>query len=368
MPGNHGSNLVQPEYLCFLTTAVFRLLVKKKIENLTHAHYYTDHNAAILAPTMAAKESAQSAAYLISPQTTITGTNVTVKAWNQGQGVPGLRTSLLTPGQVNTPRRPVAHPGSGAKVIPKVLLKCVSRVGTKKKDSKTFSIRDISPSAVTSCGALKGLIRAQLGDDVEDDFDIGYQTGSAVVNIRCSVDLREVWESILTGTNVTLWCDGLKTPGSTSKKKRKRTEYSDDDDIEDFPKRSSRPKKKKKDSEELNAAIDSIIKELKELHGNGTYTPMQYRVWAEMHYGEVHPSLTDPPTSSMFIRVGNNPTSKKKTLNDPLTEAITHIASALSPGCSSTPQTSTGHGTSPAKVIDYRSKCYRQLSDVSNLR
>ena len=60
----------------------------------------------------------------------------------------------------------VAYPGSGAKVRPEVRFKCVSKVCTKK-DSKTFSIRDIG----TSRCALKGLIRAQLGDDAEDHFD-----------------------------------------------------------------------------------------------------------------------------------------------------------------------------------------------------
>ena len=40
-----------------------------------------------------------------------------------------------------------------------------------------------------------------------------------------------------------------------------------------------------------------------------------------------------------------------------LTEVATAIASALSP-----------HGSSPAKLIEGRSKCYKQLSELNNLK
>lgn len=300
--------------------------------------------------------------YLLSPRTTISGTNVTVQALNTGQDVSRrAREVLITPAPlVSTPiRNPIPSSGSrpvqrGSGLIPKVLLKCASR-GSKKKESKTFSIRNISPSIVTSCNALKALIRAQLGDDITEQFDIGYQTGSAaVVNIRCSDDLREVWSSIIKDTRVTLWCDGLITGGVAGSR---REEYSDDEIL-------SRPAKKKKKDSEDNAVIESFIKKLKEHHGS-SYTPMQYTIWAEMYNGGVHPSLAEPPTSSMFVRVGGGNPTKKKTPNDSFTQAITQIASALSPN-SSMPR--TGLGTSPGKLIDNRSKCYKQLADLNNLK
>ncbi len=75
------------------------------------------------------------------------------------------------------------------------------------------------------------------------------------------------------------------------------------------------------------------------------YTPMQYRVWAEMIVGGVHTSTDNSPTSTMFIRAGGG-TKKKSDL----------------------PYNSiTGSGNSPAKTIENRSKCYKQLSDLKNL-
>ena len=32
------------------------------------------------------------------------------------------------------------------------------------------------------------------------------------------------------------------------------------------------------------------------------YTPMQYRIWAEMQSGGLHDSMTTPPSTSMFVR------------------------------------------------------------------
>jgi hypothetical protein len=57
----------------------------------------------------------------------------------------------------------------------KVLLKAVSR-GSKGKEPKMFTLRDIRPEAMTSCTTLKILIKAQLSQDItEEDFDIGHR-------------------------------------------------------------------------------------------------------------------------------------------------------------------------------------------------
>ena len=45
----------------------------------------------------------------------------------------------------------------------------------------------------------------------------------------------------------------------------------------------------------------------------------------------------------------------------------TAIASALSPPVTGRPS-SSGLGSSPAKLIDGRSKCYKQLSELNNLK
>ena len=45
---------------------------------------------------------------------------------------------------------------------------------------------------------------------------------------------------------------------------------------------------------------------------NKAYTPMQYRVWAEMYLGGVHPSLDSAPTSTMFNPAGGGGGSVKR--------------------------------------------------------
>ena len=85
----------------------------------------------------------------------------------------------------------------------------------------------------------------------------------------------------------------------------------------------------------------------------------------------VHSSLGEPPTISMFICAGSGNRTSQNSSNNPLSQAITQIASALSTnaspnlsnaGCGSVP------GTSPTKLIDNRSKCYQQLSNLSALK
>ena len=83
----------------------------------------------------------------------------------------------------------------------------------------------------------------------------------------------------------------------------------------------------------MEAVVESLIEKLRHIHHDSGYSPMQLRIWAEMHNGGLHPSLEEPPTSSMFVRAGGGQTSKKKMSNtgDSLTHAITQLASALSP-------------------------------------
>ena len=56
---------------------------------------------------------------------------------------------------------------------------------------------------------------------------------------------------------------------------------------------------KSSDVDDMNQAVEVTVKELKELHSG--YTPMQYRIWAEMVYGGVHTSMEEPPTSFAVV-------------------------------------------------------------------
>lgn len=290
----------------------------------------------------------------------IRGTNVTVQSLSGRVSLPHLYPGVITP--LTETQRPKST------IIPKIVLKCVSKEG--KKNFKMFSLRNIDPNIVTSTDALKALIKAQFASDLEKQFDVGYEHSNDVVNIRSPDDLREVWTSASNGVKIVLWCDGLKRASATQNKRSVDTENSDDED--DVTQSVKPKKKKKKDTDEVNKAVQSIVDELKELHPDSGYTPMQFRIWAEMYNGGVHPCLQEPPTSTMFVRAGGGNTTKKKmsNTNDPLSHAIVQLASALSPNVSaSLSHSGSGpkQGVSPAKIIENRSKCYKQLAEVRNM-
>ena len=79
--------------------------------------------------------------------------------------------------------------------------------------------------------------------------------------------------------------------------------------------------------------------------------------------GRVHPSLDEPPKSTMFIRDGGGSAPKRK---DSFADAVLQIAVALSPKVTSTRGDLTSG--SPAKLIENCSKCYKQLSELNNLK
>lgn len=119
-------------------------------------------------------------------------------------------------------------------------------------------------------------------------------------------------------------------------------------------------------AKERETKLEDTISSLQEKHGN-KYTHMQYRIWSEMYLGGYHKSFEDPPTNTMFCRAGGSTTEKKKhaTIVETFTEVAKNLTSALSPATSSQ---STGIRTSPARMIESRSRCYKQLSDLNTLK
>ena len=263
------------------------------------------------------------------------------------------RPVLVTP--LSTPSTPVVSQRTY-----KALLKVMCKSG---KGYKMFTLRNID-QRIKNCDQLKGLVRAQLKNElIGGDFDIGYISGSNMVSIRTQADFADVWVNIISGKNVILWCDGLK---DTTKKKQKRCRDGNESDEEaSVPP----PKKKKAGQEEKEERVQSTIEKLRETHGS-RFTPMQVRIWSEMITGGLHSSFEEPPTSSMFIRAGKGGNSKKKDDKNALSEAFTQAAEAILSAFS--PRTLNGAGNvssgSPAKIIEARSKCYKQLHDLSNLK
>ena len=93
---------------------------------------------------------------------------------------------------------------------PKLLTKAVCKSSSKKGAVKTFTLRDVNLSRVSTRDQLKQVIKTQLADDVIGDFDVGYYQASTVVSIRSPQDVMEIWNDVRKGVNVILWCDGLK--------------------------------------------------------------------------------------------------------------------------------------------------------------
>ena len=91
----------------------------------------------------------------------------------------------------------------------------------------------------------------------------------------------------------------------------------------------------------------------------------------EVIAGGLYSSTSDPPSeNSMFQRAGGSSSSQKKkdTTGTTIAQALaTAITCALDPA-----KTTPGHGatssSSPAKLIESRSKLYKQLSELQNLR
>lgn len=252
-------------------------------------------------------------------------------------------------------QNPVAlKPTQPGTVIERVLIKACTKAPPKK--DKTFSLRHLDTAQVSSITALKKEIVKQLCEDIIDweEFDIGYMPSSdKVIYIRSKEDLVEVYKDVLKGGDkVKLWCDGLR-----ASRKRSRTE--DEQEV-------SGKAKKKSSVDERADKVQEYFDLLKGKHGCN-FTEMQYRIWSEMLVSGMHKDTDKAPQSSMFKRAGGNtPVKQKDNSGQTATQAALTQMSAALVACSSRQNQS---GSSPAsKVIENRSKCYKQIAELQNLK
>lgn len=247
-------------------------------------------------------------------------------------------------------------------------MKVVSKTG--KKDAKIFTTRSIDTEKIISRDALKTAIRGQLRKDIiRTDFDVGFMNGNSVISIRNQEDLSEIWINLCKDKKVMLWCDGLNVDCVTSKRKWSPGLDGNGTDEESCESEKKRCQKKKRlcAQEEREEQVKDTIDKLREKHGT-RYSPMQFCIWSEMIQGGIHSSLTDCcPTSSMFVWAGgkNGAGRKKKDgsiagIGEIVKEAAVAISSAFSSQPSLQPSSGNPLGSSPAKLIDSHSKCYKQ--------
>ena len=225
-----------------------------------------------------------------------------------------IRRVIVTPLTSKKPCTPSHNTARHTKSISKVLTKVFTK-GTKK-DPKMFTLRNIKPDEVSTVYELECVIRDQLCDEISEDEEV-----------------QEV------------------------KKKRKRIRC--DDEI-------GETRKKNIKGEDRDKKVQATISLLTEKHGDKSYTPMQYRVWTEMYLGGVHPTLDTPPTTSMFNRAGGGSARRSTGHTGEVVSAINDLTSALSPRVVS-PSSGSTTRNSPARMIDNRTKCYKQLADLKSL-
>lgn len=272
------------------------------------------------------------------------------------------------------PRRPsvsvLQHSGVASK-IDKVFLKASYK---GKKDVKKFTLRNVDPTLITSSGDLKELIKANLQDDIKSgDFDVGYMVGNEVTRVRTEEDLREMWSDLRKSNSTTLWCDGLIDEESgkaskSSKSSRKRKHVASDDESDGEPSQTTKTQKRKK--VESDAKVQEVVDSLKSKHGT-KYTVFQLRIWAELISSGLYVSTDEPPcNNSMFQRAGGGSSSKKKQdQGEPhVAQALSEVATTLTQALSRAPAGQAGSTSSPARLIDSRSKLYKQLSELQNLK
>ena len=119
--------------------------------------------------------------------------------------------------------------------------------------------------------------------------------------------------------------------------KRKRSPGLDGNETDEESCESAETVSKKKQrscaQEEKEEQVKDTVDKLREKHGT-RYSPMQLRMWSEMLQGGIHSSLTDCPTSSMFVRAGGETGRRKDdsiaSIGEIVKEAAVAISSAFS--------------------------------------
>ena len=287
-------------------------------------------------------------------------------------------TATLVSTQQRVPANVLQHSErvrQAASKLDKVFLKATYK---SKKEIKKFTLRNVEHTRITSSDDLKDLIKTNLHDDIKSgDFDVGYMIGTEVIRVRTEEDLKEMWNEVKKNQCIALWCDGLVDVESgmsskSSKSGSKRKRAASNDESEDETTQPTKAQKKKK--LDNDAKVQEIVDSLKSKYGM-KYTVLQLRIWAELISSGLYNSTEEPPcNNSMFQRAGGGSSGKKKEDHNEsgVAQALTAFAQVISGATKAVPP-SSGQGmstfsSSPARLIDSRSKLYKQLSELQNLK
>ena len=64
-----------------------------------------------------------------------------------------------------------------------------------KDSGKIFTLRNINPVSVSKVEVLKSLIKAQLGNDLVDRFDIGHVQNNKIISLRSKEGIADLMSS-----------------------------------------------------------------------------------------------------------------------------------------------------------------------------
>ena len=209
------------------------------------------------------------------------------------------------------------------------------------------------------------MIRRKLSEDITSgDFDVGYIQSTTTVCIRTSEDLEELWLLLRQPQkNTVLWCNGLIAHAGH------KCKHSDDEDDFDTEQQQSRRSRSKKHDTNVQQVQDTVD-QLKAKYGS-SYTQMQFHIGAELIVGGMCSMDGPPSNNSMFKRAGGGDGASKKNeshATQALTDAITAALSAK--GTCNQSHSSQNHDQAQAlaALIENRSKLYKQLSELKNLK
>ena len=196
------------------------------------------------------------------------------------------------------------------------------------------------------------------------EFQIGYFEGRSSHSKRWIISINDVdamYEVYMDGDDITLWCDGKNKPP----RKRKK----DQSDSEDVP----LSKREAKEEEQ-----HKIFNELKEKHGNKSFSDPQLRLWAKLIQSGMHSDYENPPNIPLIT--GQTKTKKshaqkndETSLSGAIVTAVNALASVIKPSTScSKPSTPTSTpkpctGISPMSRATLRRSLYTDLQTLQKL-
>ena len=229
-----------------------------------------------------------------------------------------------------------------------------------------FTLRNVPVDETDSPEKLKKLITDQCGEAVAKQMDVGYfNKHSKKMWLNNRLDVNDLWDLVYKEENITLWCT------ETADNSRKRIQQDiNTNETEDSCVEKATKKQKLSKIEERKLEAEKYEQILSEKHGN-TYTQFQYKLWAEMYVGKVHPSLEEPPNAAMFRHDSKQSKKSQPDLNNTVVDGMLTVMNTLCQALTPTKQVEKqGPSTptfSPMKQAQLRSTYLKQLGELRDL-